>query len=166
MLSFGKIYLVRHGSYNRSPQELTAEGRAESESAGRQLLSVGVEQGATLLSSSALRALQTSAIIESIIGMAVSRSSSKRINIIGNDPRGVESLDEMLEVALAEAGAETNGKSLIVVAHQPLLEIAAFGARVANGQVVEYQPQTWQNPEFNSWEQKRLGIQLGAVGLA
>jgi len=163
MLSYDKIYLVRHGSYNHSPQELTAKGRAESEAAGQRLLAGGVKE-ATLISSDEPRALQTSAIIASMIETAV--VPSKRVNIIGNDPRGVKSLDEMLEVALSEADVEATGESLVVVAHQPLLETAAFGARIANGEVVVYQPQTWQNPEFNTRNQEYLHKKLGTAGLA
>lgn len=164
MLNFNKIYLVRHGSYNHSPEELTEEGIAQSELAGRRLLAVGVNREATLLSSDAPRALQTSAIIASVIETTVKPST--RINVIGNSPEGVESLDQMVELALAEAGVDSSGESLVVIAHQPLLEIAAFGARITTGQVVEYQPETWENPNLNAFEQNYLSKKLGAFGLA
>ena len=163
MLNFDKIYLVRHGSYERYSQELSAAGIEQSERAGQQLLSAGAKREVTVLSSDAQRALQTSTIIASILETTV--MPSKRINVIGNEPGGVGSLDEMVEIALAEAGAKPEGESLIVVTHQPLLQIAAFGAKVANGQIVEYQPQTWNNPEFSERAQQYLLGRLGAAGL-
>lgn len=148
MLSFDKIYLVRHGSYSHSPQELTIEGKAQSEKAGQELVAAGVRPEATLISSDAPRALQTSAIIASIVETTV--VPSQQINLIGNYPESVESLDEMLEAALTEADVTPAGESLVVVTHQPLLEIATFGALIANGQVIEYLPQTWHNPGFDT----------------
>lgn len=164
MLNFENIYLVRHGSYTGPPQRLTEKGKEQSRLAGKHLSSAGIKIGATLLSSDAPRALQTAAIIASIIGTEV--VPSKRINIIGNDPYGVEYLDEMLEAALAEAGRDTSGGNLVVVTHEPLLAIVAPRVAIANGKVVEYQPETWQNPEFNLTEQEILTEQLKRADLS
>ncbi len=92
--------------------------------------------------------------------------SSRRINIIGNAPWGVKALDEMLEAALVEANAMPGDGNLVIVTHQPLLDTVAGTQGVQNGQVVEYQPGTWRNPEFSVSEERYLLEELGRSGLS
>jgi len=163
MPNFNNIYLVRHGSYEFDTQDLTARGVREAQQAGEQLASSELGEEVVLISSDQPRALNTSNIIAAAINAVV--LPSRRLNIIGNDPTGVESLDEMLDLSLADTGAPLRGSGLIVVAHQPLLRVAEPGNSITYGHITHYQPQSWRNPEYNIHEKARLDIALGKVGL-
>lgn len=167
MADFEKIFLVRHGRHLRPTEELTKDGIEQSEAAGRQLLEMGVGAGAVLLSSDAPRALQTSGIIASFFkGLVVTQSA--RMRIIGNKPDGVKSLDAMLDAALAETGVvHEGGGSLVVVTHQPLIDIAAGGSEhIENGQVVPYEQNSWNNYLYATWHGASLTRSLGQAGLS
>lgn len=131
-MNFNQTLMVRHGRYRSGrTEELIEDGVGDSEHARDKLIQRGIGRGAVLLSSTAPRALQTAAIIGE--GLSLQVKSSKRIEIIGNYPEGVSSLDEMLEAALSESEASTSGEALIVVTHQPLINIAANRHNVGYG---------------------------------
>jgi len=163
-MSFNQTLMVRHGSYYSGRAEaLTEDGERESVRARDELIQRGIGRGAVLLSSTAPRALQTAAIIGE--GLSLQVKSSKRIEIIGNYPEGVSSLDEMLEAALSESETDTGGEALIVVTHQPLINIAANRHNVGYGEIWLYEPTTWFNPQFSSYDQGRLQEDLAAANL-
>ncbi len=151
-----KIFLVRHGEYSQTTRGLTGLGReVHAPQARQRLLARGIGEGALILSSAALRAMQTAEIIaEGLPHPNV--VSSDLIEDGGNDARHVKDLDDLLARAVAEAQvAVPETGSLVVVTHAPMLAIASglhgFGdsRKISYGQVMEYEPGSWQNPNFS-----------------
>lgn len=144
------IYLVRHGRYEKG--NLTEAGRSEDAPKARDaLVAKGIGGKALVLSSSESRAVQTAEIIAEGLGAVV--VPSKRIAEGGNHTHGVKDLDEFVAKALAEAGLHKNGESLVVVSHAPMLAVAKGLSvddyfQVDYGEIVEYAPGTWRNPDY------------------
>lgn len=150
------VYLVRHGKQERvgGEERLSDKGRHEdAPNARARLLSRGVGHDALLLSSDYPRAIQTAQIIGEGIGAQV--VPSKRIGESANRAKGIRSLDDFLSKALAEAGLEQRESGLVVVTHAPMLAIALRRYEedavesIGYGQVVDYEPGSWQNPNFD-----------------
>lgn len=143
------IQLVRHGKYNQ--QGLTEEGKLHSVSARDILVAKGLGRGATILCSSALRAVQTAEIIATEIGDGTVHPSDL-IQEVANYPEAVRDLDVVLQKAVQDSGLPEIPDDLVVVAHMPLLGFVEYGdsyAEFGYGAVVEYELGTWQNPEYD-----------------
>lgn len=167
MPNFKETLFVRHGEYNRKPEVLTPRGKLQAEEAAAVIVARELGPRAVLLSSDAPRALETAGIIGRVSDTSV--VASKRINILGNDPDGLKSTEDweaMLHQALVESGAETEGDGLIIVAHQPLLEVVTGDKYVANGEVVSYDPTAWHNAYYKPEREESLVWILRYAGLA
>lgn len=143
------IQLVRHGGYNR--EGLTEAGKLQSVSARELLLAKGLGKNATILSSSALRAIQTAEIIAQVIGNGTVLPSDI-IHEAGENPEIVRDLDTVIQASLSEHGIDSVDNNLVIVAHMPLLAMIEHGDRyeeVENGGVVDYIPGTWINPDYH-----------------
>lgn len=142
------IYLVRHGRAGES--ELTNDGRREAESARDALRDKGLGRSALVLSSSALRAYKTAEVIAEGLGVDTVLSAPS-LDRGGNKPEVIGSLDRVLEACLGGFGIEEVTDGLVVVTHMPLISLARFGDRyevTKNGEVWEYSPGSWTNPEY------------------
>lgn len=157
------IYFVRHGKAGRTrtaggvaDEELTFEGVAQAIDAAVYLRETcGLDEQATVLTSSAPRAEQTARIITGIIGIGY--GASELVEVSGNNPKGVESLDQMLGYAVRLAGItkpleELTASGLVVVAHLPVMAIIngehpEEGFDIKNGAVIEYAPGSW-DPKY------------------
>lgn len=148
------IYLVRHGSYEYGFGNLNDKGMEQSRGAMRELVFRGIGSSALILCSSAPRAIHTSEIIAEGTGCRVVPSDALQYAAL--DPRGVADLDRCIEKSLLKAG-ETPTEELIVVAHEPLLQTAAYGTtknvpHFDNGEIFKYEPGTWQNQDLDLLE--------------
>lgn len=147
-MQFHDIFLVRHGAYDYGTGRLNDKGREQSRQALRELVTHNAGDVALILSSDAPRALETSQIIADGLGSKIAQS--KRIRLSALDPSGVESLDECISQSLLECGMPAS-EQLVVVAHEPLLQVAVHNERkngtphFENGAVVRYEPGTWNN---------------------
>lgn len=158
-----RILLVRHGSYERETWGLDDEGERQSTKAGQECLGM-VGPDAIVLSSPRLRAMQTAGIIAEQLGMSRELVlASPRIGYYGESEEGVQSLDETIDRALEEAHfTQTDPFSLIVVTHQPLIDLARRSVHsisdkpfehTKNGQVFEYQAGSWKNPDYADYKE-------------
>jgi phosphohistidine phosphatase SixA len=153
--------LVRHGQYEDSTGTLNEEGQAQAKEAARKLVEFGLGSIA-VLSSDVPRALQTGEIIAAELSSPI--FSSRRMNIGGNRPEGIEDLDDWLKKALDEAGADIEPNTgLVVVTHGPLIKVALHGTtrsseseEVEYGQVVPYVPGSWNNKDFAGFMARNL----------
>lgn len=150
----GKTVFVRHGKYDHQTGELTDEGREDAIAAAREIGFPGI-----ILSSSALRAAQTSEIIAETLG--IDRvTKSDLIEKAGNDRTVVKDLTKVIRVALALDGVAYEGRGgLIVVAHEPLVTAARYAGRTKGvniimkadfGEVVETDLAAWENDRYAS----------------
>lgn len=151
-------YLVRHGNYEISSHNLTAEGRTQSEKGRDDLLSRGIGGKALLLSSDAKRTIQTAEIIAE--GLGVDIHPSTRINRAGNSVGVVSDLDEFLATTLERMGLDLDeDRPLVVVTHAPMIAISEginvrdCNSLVSYGGVYEYAPGSWSNPEYRDFEE-------------
>ena len=146
-----KIFLVRHGSYDYNTGQLNEVGREQSRQALCELVALGAGNVTLILSSDAPRALETSEIIAE--GLSAQVAPSKRMRLSALDPSAVQSLDSCISRCLQETGM-TSQKQLVVVAHEPLLQVAVYQQckgstpHLDNGAVLKYQPGTWVNSGF------------------
>lgn len=106
-------------------------------------------EGAIILSSDANPALYLAEKLAEYGGGTV--YSSNRIREGGRRPYGIRSLYPFVQTALAEAGVQMEATTdeevdppIIVVTHQPLMSLVA-GRLTGWGEVIAYQPDTWQN---------------------
>ncbi len=164
MNEYRRIFLIRHGDYENQPERLTSLGRRQAENAAKFLVAQRVGHDATLLTSDARRALETARIIARNISPALDFIPSQRIAIVSNAPF-IESLDEVLDAALEDAHVTDEPGDLLVVTHSPLLKIAAKGAVVDNGEVIEYELGSWRaqsvsNAMHNYLQRKLADAQL------
>ncbi|MDB5169412.1 MAG: hypothetical protein JWO41_768 [Candidatus Saccharibacteria bacterium] len=157
-----EIFLVRHGAYDYGTGSLNDKGREQSRAALRELVALGAGSLALLLSSDAPRAIETSRIIAEGTGAEV--VPSKRMRLSALEPDGVESLDECIQQSLNECGLLVP-ESLVVVAHEPLLQTAAYKSwankpHFDNGAVLRYEPGSWENlaflPDFAKMIESRM----------
>lgn len=143
------IQLIRHGKY--SGESLTEAGRLQSLEARELLLAKGLGEKTTILTSSALRAVQTAEILTQDIGSG-SILSSEIIKEAGNYPIHVNNLDRVIEKALEAYGFTELPDELVVVAHMPLLSMVKSGNQytdIPHCAITEYKLGSWQNPEYN-----------------
>ena len=162
------IYLVRHGK-DGYDGNLTPEGIEQSEYARDTLLEVGLGTKALLLSSNAPRALQTAGIIG--LGLDTLVHPSQRINTAGSKARIVQNLDTYLEETLRRLGLTmSDGQSLVVVTHAPLIAVAKGldifdSGQVMNGEVVEYEPGSWTDLYYDESYETIYGDELNGDGI-
>jgi hypothetical protein len=118
---------------------------------------IGEGNPAVVLSSDRERAVYTAAGIAARLGALV--YPSVRIREGGEFPAGIRDLDAFVAKALAEtdAGPLADGTSLIVVTHQPLIDMVNIG-RTGYGEVVPYTPaaEGWNNPNFTEGHERLL----------
>lgn len=146
-----KIFLVRHGRYNRDG--LTPEGREDARHARDELLTKGLGGRAIVLSSSADRAMRTAEIIAE--GLGALTAESFRMDIGGNRPEAIQNLDDWISRALKEAEASVGDEQqLVVVTHAPLIDVAKGLTidGVGHGEVYEYLTGSWNNPGYQDFE--------------
>ncbi len=147
----GTIQLTRHGKYEDQPEALTQEGRLQSMEAVTELSRRGLGASAIILTSNAPRAIETATIIAN--GLRASRLiESRLIRDAGETISMVRSFDGVLEAALGihDLDPATIG-DLVVVTHMPLISLVNHGDPheiTEHGEVVEYVPGTWSNPDF------------------
>ena len=158
------LFLVRHGRY--SSGELSIEGRTiDAPKARDELIEKNLGAGAILLSSSAARAFQTAEIIGE--GINSTPIPSDRIALSADFVNGIKSLDDFIEKSLAKLDVKRDvNQPLVVVTHAPILVVAKgwFSSGAANdigyGEVMEYNPGTWDNRRFNSADELVLDALL------
>lgn len=166
-MALEEIYLVRHGNYDFTSKRLNAEGIKDSERAAEELMALGLGSTAVILSSDAPRAIGTAEIISQAFGEA-KIVTSHRVNLDGNRPDVVENLDSWLEKSLEEEGVSISEQALVVVAHEPLIRVAVHGTcegsqRIANGQIVQYEPGSWQNQDYRWWRAENAEEELSSI---
>lgn len=131
-----QIYAVRHGQYS---VHLTELGKHQAANAGVQLQELLEGKTPYIISSNALRAVETAEIIAEILHAPV--QVSERIEVAGNKPEVVADLRDYLAQSLDGYKPD---QVLIVVAHEPLLHILKGGS-VAHGEVVPYNLADWKS---------------------
>ncbi|HEU4913954.1 MAG TPA: phosphoglycerate mutase family protein [Candidatus Saccharimonadales bacterium] len=149
----GKLFLVRHGAYerlgwSRRDEYLTETGIAQVRQAAALLLSKEVTGDWQLLSSQAPRAVESANIIGNALN--VQPVVSDRVWRAGDSPSMITgNLVDFAADALREKGAEYDfNRPLAIVSHLPLLACAAGDPRMSieNGAVLEYDPDVWRHP--------------------
>lgn len=138
-------YVVRHGKYDRHPDEhLIASGIAQAQAAGQLLLGKGVLDSAIILSSSAPRAVQTAEIICETLGCS-QVYASPLVEMAGMQPEIVDTLREIADLALRQHEVVlADDQQLVIVAHEPLVAAVSGRQYAANGEVVEFDLDTWR----------------------
>ncbi len=149
-----ETYLVRHGDYESRTGRLNQDGIAHSEAALGELVAHGLGKTTLVLSSNAPRALDTAGVIAAGLGVEV--VPSKRIKAGGNEALAIKSLDDWIMRALEEANTERGSGPLVIVAHEPLLRIAAYktlknSPRIPYGHVQPYILGSWVNDDFREY---------------
>ena len=142
--------LVRHGGYDHNNGRLTAAGLEQAEMARDILLAKELGTRVIVLSSDAIRAVETSQIIASGLGAVL--VYSERIRRGGEQPWAVGNLGEFLEESLradSETTIDTTDSAFVVVTHAPLIaEVTAQSSTtVEYGQVYPVFLD-WTNPDY------------------
>ncbi len=161
------VLFVRHGNYTGygQAQQLTERGVAESEAAARSIAGFSSENNRIIMASTQPRALQTAEVIMHNL-FADYVYPSRYLDVGGNEPRGIESLDTFIEEAVRAKGLDPAMiGDLVLVTHAPLCAlVAGFSSRYADsyghGRVTEYEPHTWNNPEYSDVEAELLQYNL------
>lgn len=145
-------YLVRHGDYDRDTGELNNGGLEQSRQAGDILLSRVLGMEALILTSTAPQTRQTAEILaRRLVALQV---VSRRIELGGRYPMGIQDLDEFVDKA---GGAFIAGRKLVVVTHAPLIAVAqgqsyrTSSDTVAYGGVFDQEPGSWSNPNYEEF---------------
>lgn len=146
-----RIFVMRHASYKRVPEELTPMGELQAKGAADVFRENGaVSEGLVIINSTAPRARQTAAFIADSLGLSTHESAE--LNKKGNFPYGMGTFEALLDVVLEQAGVEGSNSNLALITHAPLVAaVAGYETSEANGvpycRPYVYEPETWRQPD-------------------
>lgn len=154
---------LRHGDYDSFTGGLTELGEARARAAGKILRTQWeLGSGAIVLASSAVRARETAAIVSDELE-AEKVYVSDSLNRGGNQVRAIKNLDAFMSDVLQQAGVEFADDGLVVVTHGPMMTLVldadpSQANRVTHCLPYAYTPTGQDNPHFEQWRAKRLGL--------
>lgn len=131
---------------------LSVDGISHVERVSDELLSKGLGEAALILCSNVSLSIETARIIAKGLGTE-KVMPSELIRVAGRSPEGVKSLDNAIEVSLADWDINGHPNQLIVVTQAPLLGMIKHRdkrAKVPYDQIIGYVPGSWVNPDYDS----------------